>query len=363
MRRRRSSRPMGSSASTPTCYVEALDRYGKLFTDDAATVGDVKTLGADLVEPRESVATSVDDVEAAQDRAGRSRTGAPRRPGGTGGGDRHRLERADQLDDTRRRRRRPRRSAGHDRARPAGRGRSRRDRRGDHRGNAAGRGDSAEYNSAAFALQIAWLEAALRRRLPHRRAAGRSGRAGDCLHDQRCRPSCSRSATTTGEIDGIYGPLTVDAVKQLQADSDLPETGFVDRATAEALDAEAGRARPAGGGRQRLTHTASVQTVLTLTGFWTGPIDGVWTDELTAALQAFQTALGVEPTGVVDAATLAAFEQALAGEPAAPTRPPSRRPSRLPRRPLPPQPPLTPGRRPSSSPTPISASCSPRPTA
>ena len=41
-------------------YVEALDRYGKLFTDDVATVGDVNTAGADLVEPRESVAASVE---------------------------------------------------------------------------------------------------------------------------------------------------------------------------------------------------------------------------------------------------------------------------------------------------------------
>ena len=37
-------------------YVDVLDRYGKLFTDDAATVGDVETAGADLVEPRETVA-------------------------------------------------------------------------------------------------------------------------------------------------------------------------------------------------------------------------------------------------------------------------------------------------------------------
>ena len=47
----------------------------------------------------------------------------------------------------------------------------------------------------------------------------------------------------------------------------------------------------------------------------------MWTDELTAALQAFQTALGVEPTGEVDAATLAAFEQALAGGSASTTPP------------------------------------------
>jgi predicted lipoprotein with Yx(FWY)xxD motif len=55
-----------------------------------------------------------------------------------------------------------------------------------------------------------------------------------------------------------------------------------------------------------------------VTGFWQDPIDGVWTDELTAALQEFQIALGVEPTGVVDTATLAAFEQALAEQRAAP---------------------------------------------
>ena len=81
-----------------------------------------------------------------------------------------------------------------------------------------------------------------------------------------------------------------------------------------------------------MTHTASVQTVLTLTGYWTGPIDGVWTEELTAALQAFQTALGVEPTGEVDAATLAAFEQALANRGTTPGhhRPPTAPPETSP---------------------------------
>ena len=47
-------------------YLEVLDRYGKLFTDDAATVGDIQTLGADLVEPRETVASSVNEVEEAK---------------------------------------------------------------------------------------------------------------------------------------------------------------------------------------------------------------------------------------------------------------------------------------------------------
>ena len=39
-----------------------------------------------------------------------------------------------------------------------------------------------------------------------------------------------------GPVDGVYGPTTVDAVKALQTESDLPATGFVDHATATALD-------------------------------------------------------------------------------------------------------------------------------
>jgi predicted lipoprotein with Yx(FWY)xxD motif len=180
---------------------------------------------------------------------------------------------------------------------------------------------TAEYNSAAFALQIAWL---------------RLFYDAGCLSDEQQAKAVEQVTAYTatlqtelqqvgyyeGAIDGIYGPATVEAVKRLQADSDLPETGFVDRATAGVLDdllAELELQTAAA----NLTHSAAVQTVLTLTGFWQGPIDGVWTDELTAALQEFQTALGVEPTGVVDAATLAAFEQALAERQAAPAAPPT----------------------------------------
>ena len=114
-----------------------------------------------------------------------------------------------------------------------------------------------------------------------------------------------------GPIDGIYGPETVDAVKQLQNDSGLPATGLVDQATALALDKKLAAVNAATA-TQSLTQTSAVQTVLKLTGYWTGPIDGKWTPELTDALKQFQTALGVPPTGSVDAATLAAFEQALA---------------------------------------------------
>jgi peptidoglycan hydrolase-like protein with peptidoglycan-binding domain len=54
-----------------------------------------------------------------------------------------------------------------------------------------------------------------------------------------------------------------------------------------------------------------VQQTLKLAGFWDGPVDGEWTPALTEALKEFQTALGVKPSGEVDAATVAALEKAI----------------------------------------------------
>jgi peptidoglycan hydrolase-like protein with peptidoglycan-binding domain len=114
-----------------------------------------------------------------------------------------------------------------------------------------------------------------------------------------------------GEVDGLYGPATVAAVEALQTDADLPVTGYVDRATAAALD---GQVAAAGGqaASEAAAHTAAVQSTLKLAGYWTGPVDGTWTPELTEALMAFQTALGVTPSGEVDTATLNALEEAIA---------------------------------------------------
>ena len=61
---------------------------------------------------------------------------------------------------------------------------------------------------------------------------------------------------------------------------------------------------------QELVTTAAVQQTLKLLGFWEGPIDGVWSDELTEAVKDFQKELGVEETGEIDADTLAAWEKA-----------------------------------------------------
>ena len=85
----------------------------------------------------------------------------------------------------------------------------------------------------------------------------------------------------------------------------------MDKATAEALEADL-EALGGAAAQDTVATTAALQQTLKLTGFWDGPVDGVWTPELTEALKEFQTALGVEPTGTVDAATITAFQAAIA---------------------------------------------------
>ncbi len=54
-----------------------------------------------------------------------------------------------------------------------------------------------------------------------------------------------------------------------------------------------------------------LQQALTFLGFYSGPIDGLESPELTAALAAFQASVDLPPTGVFDAATDAALRAAL----------------------------------------------------
>ena len=169
---------------------------------------------------------------------------------------------------------------------------------------------SQQFNAAAVALEMSWL-----------RLFAEAG----CLTDEQAvqAEAAVRDYTTAlqqslygagyydGEIDGVYGPATVDAVQALQEAHGLPSTGTVDKATAAALQADLA----AKGGaivQETVASTAAVQQTLAIAGFWDGPVDGEWTPELTEALKDFQTELGVEPTGTVDAATVAAMERSIA---------------------------------------------------
>jgi peptidoglycan hydrolase-like protein with peptidoglycan-binding domain len=114
----------------------------------------------------------------------------------------------------------------------------------------------------------------------------------------------------TSEVDGVYGPDTVDAVETLQKTHSLPVTGTVDKATAAALQADLA-AKGGAVAQEAVASTSAVQQTLKLAGYWDGPVDGEWTPALTEALKEFQKALGVKPSGEVDAATVAALEKAL----------------------------------------------------
>jgi peptidoglycan hydrolase-like protein with peptidoglycan-binding domain len=297
-------------------YVTALDRYGKLFTDSKATVGDVKTGGADLAAPRTTVsasanaiATARDDLATAQKDVATAEVAlanaqavassvpptatAPPAPTTTTVVPPATINRVKQAET-------------------------------DFAKTSAGITDetpltqaTAAFNSAAFALQIAWLKLLV--------DAG-------CVTDEQVAQAEAKLVEYTaalqtdlqtagyykGPIDGVYGPQTVAAVQQLQTEYGLPTTGFVDQATALALEKKLAIVGQQAA-TQSLTQTAALQTVLKLAGYWPGAIDGVWTQELTDALKQFQTALGVEPTGVVDTATMAAFQEALANLKAAAT--------------------------------------------
>jgi murein L,D-transpeptidase YcbB/YkuD len=297
-------------------YVTALDRYGDLITDTAVTVGDVKEAGADLAEPRSDVVTATEQVTAAREDVATAerelaeantalaaaRGGAPAAPPSpaspsaspeppVAGTTVDRVKQADAdltaaregiTDQT------PLKQA------------------------------SERFNSAAVALEMSWLRLL--------------GEAGCLSEDQQRRArdyslAIQKSLTEAGYLkskaDGVYGPDTVAAVQALQKAHGLAETGTVDKATDAALRAEL-RAEGGAAAGEAVVATSAVQQTLKLAGFWDGPVDGMWTDELTAALRSFQAELGVEPTGTVDAATVAAVGDVMDQRSTAPSAVPSR---------------------------------------
>lgn len=107
-----------------------------------------------------------------------------------------------------------------------------------------------------------------------------------------------------GEITGIYDDATRAAVAALQTSLGLPATGEYDEATDAAL-----RERLGGAVGTLSTAISQVQQALTDLGFYTGPIDGRWSQATIDAVRAFQTELGVPATGVLDVATMQAIHQ------------------------------------------------------
>lgn len=313
-----------SEASLELCtaavdYVTALDRYGDVLTDTAPTVGDVVAGGSDLQEPR-------DDVLAAGESAQEARRAT--------------VEAQLALDEAVANLAALQQAAGEDVEIPevtpgtpeplADADDVGRVRQADAEFTAAQEGIDADtplvqatqqFNAAAVALEMAWL-----------RLVGGSG----CLDDERLAEAQATAAAYTlalqqsltdagydpGPVDGVYGPQTVAAVEALQEAHGLPVTGTVDKATDAALQADLA-AKGGAAAQSALVSTTALQQTLHLAGYWDGPVDGQWTPELTTAVMTFQTDLGVPATGTVDAATVAAFDAALAASRApAPTEEP-----------------------------------------
>ncbi|MGY4642824.1 peptidoglycan-binding protein [Cellulomonas sp. URHB0016] len=290
-------------------YVKALDRYGDVITAEAPTVGDVVTGGADLREPREETLAAgqtaqearqgVADAENALAAARAelaaleaSASGEPAEPEESPTAEATPLAPADTVT---------------------------RVKQADADLTATQQGitedtpldqASQQFNAAVVSLEMAWMQLVVQ--------------AGCLDDDQRVAAQEAARAYTTAlqqgladagyytlAVDGIYGPGTVQAVEDLQSTHGLPVTGTVDKATDAALQADLA-AKGATQAEAALTSTAALQQTLKLAGYWDGPVDGQWSEELTAALVRFQTELGVEPTGAVDAATVGAFEAAIA---------------------------------------------------
>ncbi|GIE88706.1 peptidoglycan-binding domain-containing protein [Actinoplanes regularis] len=297
----------GSGAS----YLTALDRYGDLLNATAPTVGDVKEAGAELTEPRSDVIAAAEQVVAAREEVATAekevaeataalasaRAGAPPSPtaspsitpsaeGPVADTTVNRVKQAD-ADFTAARQgitdQTPLRQA------------------------------SERFNAAAVALEMSWL-----RLLAEAGCLSEEQRGQARDYTLAVQKSLAEAGYYRQEVDGVYGPTTVAAVQALQKAHHLPETGTVDKATDAALRAEL-RAKGGAATADSIAATAAVQQTLKLAGFWTGPVDGTWTAELTEALESFQAALGVEPTGAVDAATIAAVERALEQRSAAPS--------------------------------------------
>ena len=307
-------------------YVTAIDRYGDVLNATAPTVGDVKDAGSDLAQPgedaqqaaqavadtRAGVATAEQELATAQaalvaaqaSASGTTPSAAPSSttpsPSPTPAGVTRVQEAEAELAAA---------QAGITDQTPLAQA-------------------AEQFNAAAVALEMAWLQ-----------LIGDSGCLTDAQQDQAAKAVSSYTKTLQqaltdagyydAKVDGVYGPKTVAAVEALQKANGLPQTGTLDKATEKALRAELA-AKGGAAAQEETASTAAVQQTLKLAGYWDGPVDGVWTDELTTALEKLQKDLGVKVTGTVDAATIAALEKAIAEIGSVPSAVPSTSPSPAP---------------------------------
>ena len=302
-----------------TTYVTAIDRYGDVLNATAPTVGDVKEAGSDLAQPGEdaqkaagAVADTRKGVDTAEQELADAQAALVTAQASASGTTPSAA---------------PSSKSPSPSPTPASVTRVQ-EAQTELAAAQAGIADQTplaqaaeQFNAAAVALEMAWLQ-----------LIGDSGCLSDAQQDKAAKTVGTYTTTLQqaladagyyeAEVDGVYGPKTVAAVEALQKANGLPQTGTLDKATEKALRSELA-AKGGAAAQEETASTAAVQQTLKLAGYWDGPVDGQWTDALTAALEELQKDLGVKVTGTVDAATIAALEKAIAEAGAAPSASPS----------------------------------------
>ncbi|MGH2925743.1 MAG: peptidoglycan-binding protein [Solirubrobacterales bacterium] len=116
-----------------------------------------------------------------------------------------------------------------------------------------------------------------------------------------------RAGERPGPIDGLYGPLTQEAVERFQAGEGLAVDGIVGPATSSALNEQAvvvsdgaGYAKPGGSTRVR-----GLQHRLRRAGEHPGPLDGRFGPRTQIAVERFQAGEGLAIDGIIGTATSA----------------------------------------------------------
>jgi peptidoglycan hydrolase-like protein with peptidoglycan-binding domain len=318
--------------TTAADYITAVDRYGDVLNQTAPTVGDVKAAGRDLEQPREDTVAAAEAaasakqavVVAEQELADAQARAAAGSASATGASATSTPPSSS-----------PSASASASASVPPATVTRVKEAETDFATAQSGISDETplrqaaqQFNAAAVALEMSWLALfadAGCLTAESQQAAQKAVRD----YTTALQQSLAQAGYFTGKVDGVYGPTTVAAVEALQKAHGLPVTGAVDKATDAALQSDL-QAKGGAAAAQSLASTAAVQQTLKLAGYWDGPVDGQWTPALTDALKKFQTDLGVPATGTVDAATVAALEDAIAKAQAPPTPTPTPSPSKTP---------------------------------
>ncbi len=115
-------------------------------------------------------------------------------------------------------------------------------------------------------------------------------------------------------VDGDFGSTTKEAVALFQKAKGLPITGIADDATRRAVKKAAGKGYRPGGGvvyaeGNRGTMIIDMQERLAAAGFLKGDIDGVYGQDTTKAVRAFQKGNKIPVSGAIDEMTYAALTE------------------------------------------------------